>query len=206
MAGAHGPSPFLRQEIASLSALDSPRGSCLVGGRSHAEVGPQGSPRRKDGEEGRSDVGRRRDAKRYRAGETLLPRAGGRSADRSTTTRPGASPSRASTSGGDARAAAPKIFGAASERLPVHGILRHVSTMARQARRQDAPSAQGRREVFVDYWGRRPSYIDPQTGEQVEVELFVAVLGASNYTYAEAMPRNILRKKIIRPFRITSRP
>jgi len=41
-------------------------------------------------------------------------------------------------------------------------------------------------KCFVDYSGRRPSYIDPQTGEQVDVELFVAVLGASNYTYAEA--------------------
>ncbi|MDP8999069.1 MAG: hypothetical protein M3O46_03050, partial [Myxococcota bacterium] len=29
--------------------------------------------------------------------------------------------------------------------------------------------------------------VDPQTGEVIEVELFVAALGASNYTYAEAM-------------------
>jgi transposase len=28
--------------------------------------------------------------------------------------------------------------------------------------------------------------VDASTGEVVEVELFVAVLGASNYTYAEA--------------------
>ena len=41
-------------------------------------------------------------------------------------------------------------------------------------------------KCFVDYSGVRPSYTDPQTGEQVDVELFVAVLGASNYTYAEA--------------------
>jgi transposase len=41
-------------------------------------------------------------------------------------------------------------------------------------------------KCFVDYSGRKPSYIDPQSGERVEVELFVAVLGASNYTYAEA--------------------
>ncbi len=38
---------------------------------------------------------------------------------------------------------------------------------------------------FVDYSGKRPAYVDPRTGEVVEVELFVAVLGASNYTYAE---------------------
>lgn len=39
---------------------------------------------------------------------------------------------------------------------------------------------------FIDYSGKKPSYLDPQTGERVECELFVAVLGASNYTYAEA--------------------
>ena len=41
-------------------------------------------------------------------------------------------------------------------------------------------------KLFVDYAGMRPKIFDPQTGEVVEVELFVAVLGASNYTYAEA--------------------
>ncbi|MCC7536071.1 MAG: IS21 family transposase [Deltaproteobacteria bacterium] len=39
---------------------------------------------------------------------------------------------------------------------------------------------------FVDYSGRKPWIVDPTTGEAHEVELFVAVLGASNYTYAEA--------------------
>lgn len=41
-------------------------------------------------------------------------------------------------------------------------------------------------KLFVDYAGKKPSIVDPQTGERVEVELFIAVLGASNYTYAEA--------------------
>jgi transposase len=41
-------------------------------------------------------------------------------------------------------------------------------------------------KCFVDYSGKRPAYVDPQTGELIEVEFFVAVLGASNYTYAEA--------------------
>lgn len=40
-------------------------------------------------------------------------------------------------------------------------------------------------KCFVDYSGKCPSYFEPQTGERVEVELFVAVLGASNYTYLE---------------------
>jgi transposase len=38
---------------------------------------------------------------------------------------------------------------------------------------------------FVDYSGKKPSIVDPQTGEVIEVELFVMVLGASNYTFAE---------------------
>ena len=41
-------------------------------------------------------------------------------------------------------------------------------------------------KLFVDYSGKKPTIIDPTTGEVIEVELFVAVLGASNYTYAEA--------------------
>jgi transposase len=41
-------------------------------------------------------------------------------------------------------------------------------------------------KVFVDYSGKRPSIIDPHTGEVRPVELFTAVLGASNYTYVEA--------------------
>ena len=40
-------------------------------------------------------------------------------------------------------------------------------------------------KLFVDYSGKKPSIIDVETGESIEVELFIAVLGASNYTYAE---------------------
>jgi transposase len=41
-------------------------------------------------------------------------------------------------------------------------------------------------KAFIDYSGKKPHIIDRQTGELIEVELFVAVMGASNYTYAEA--------------------
>jgi transposase len=41
-------------------------------------------------------------------------------------------------------------------------------------------------KCFVDYAGKKPRLIEAATGEVTEVELFVAVLGASNYTYAEA--------------------
>ena len=40
--------------------------------------------------------------------------------------------------------------------------------------------------AYVDYSGKKPSLVDPATGKRQEVELFVGVLGASNYTYAEA--------------------
>jgi transposase len=41
-------------------------------------------------------------------------------------------------------------------------------------------------KAFIDYSGKRPSLLDPRTGEIASVELFVMVLGASNYTFAEA--------------------
>ncbi len=41
-------------------------------------------------------------------------------------------------------------------------------------------------KAFIDFSGKRPRVVDPATGEATEVELFVMVLGASNYTYAEA--------------------
>ena len=41
-------------------------------------------------------------------------------------------------------------------------------------------------KLFIDYAGMKAHIVDPLTGVVTEVELFVAVLGASNYTYAEA--------------------
>ncbi len=46
--------------------------------------------------------------------------------------------------------------------------------------------------VFVDYSGKRPHYVDQQSGEIIPVELFVGVLGYSNLTYAVATPRQKL--------------
>jgi transposase len=57
-------------------------------------------------------------------------------------------------------------------------LARHRLTM-----RQDHRAGE---KVFVDYAGQKPAIVDPTTGEIIEVELFVGVLGASNYTYAEA--------------------
>jgi hypothetical protein len=42
-------------------------------------------------------------------------------------------------------------------------------------------------KLFTDFAGKKPHWIDPATGEEHEAELFVAALGASNLTYAEAL-------------------
>ena len=41
-------------------------------------------------------------------------------------------------------------------------------------------------KLFVDYAGQTVTVVDPETGEIREAQIFVATLGASNYTYAEA--------------------
>jgi len=41
-------------------------------------------------------------------------------------------------------------------------------------------------KLFVDYSGRTVDIVDPVTGEAKPAQIFTAVLGASNYTYAEA--------------------
>lgn len=43
-------------------------------------------------------------------------------------------------------------------------------------------------KLFIDYAGKKLSIVDKNTGEISEVEFFVAILGSSQYTYAEATP------------------
>jgi len=43
-------------------------------------------------------------------------------------------------------------------------------------------------KLFLDFAGQTIPITDPLTGEITAAQLFVAVLGASNYTYAEATP------------------
>ena len=47
-------------------------------------------------------------------------------------------------------------------------------------------SHKGGEKVFVDYAGQTVPIIDPHTGEIRRAQIFIGVLGASNYTYAEA--------------------
>jgi transposase len=41
-------------------------------------------------------------------------------------------------------------------------------------------------KLYIDYAGKKLEIVDKHTGEITEVEFFVAILGASQYTYAEA--------------------
>jgi transposase len=43
-------------------------------------------------------------------------------------------------------------------------------------------------KLFLDFAGQTIPIVDATTGEVSQAQLFVAVLGASNYTYAEALP------------------
>jgi len=47
-------------------------------------------------------------------------------------------------------------------------------------------------KLFLDFPGQTLPIVDPATGEIAQAELFVAVLGASNYTYAEALASQAL--------------
>jgi transposase len=44
----------------------------------------------------------------------------------------------------------------------------------------------GGEKVFVDYAGQTVPIVDPDTGEILQAQIFIGVLGASNYTYVEA--------------------
>ena len=63
------------------------------------------------------------------------------------------------------------------------GIYRQWARRLRPSMRQVHRAGE---KTFIDFSGKRPALVDRQTGELRRVELFVAVLGASGFTYAEA--------------------
>jgi transposase len=82
---------------------------------------------------------------------------------------------RASTAG--TAALAPYKY---SQFCELYGAWRHrLSPTMRQVHRAGE-------KAFIDYSGKKPKLVDPETGEAHGVELFVMVLGASNYAFAEA--------------------
>ena len=58
---------------------------------------------------------------------------------------------------------------------------RHVDVVMRQEHRAGE-------KMFVDYPGQTVPVVNAETGEISQAEVFVAVLGASSYTFAEAFP------------------
>lgn len=64
--------------------------------------------------------------------------------------------------------------------LRYHRFARRLAPSMRQVHRAGE-------KVFVDFSGLRPEIVNRRTGEITPVELFVGSLGASSYTYAEAV-------------------
>src|SRR5271170_4571918 len=62
----------------------------------------------------------------------------------------------------------------------------HYSDWVQKRRPSMRQVHHGGDKLFVDYSGNKPQVVDPKSGEVTEVELFVATLGASSFTYAEA--------------------
>jgi transposase len=60
----------------------------------------------------------------------------------------------------------------------------------------------GGEKVFVDFAGDTIDVIDPVTGEARAIKLFVAAMGASNYTYAEAVASEGLEDWILAHIRM----
>lgn len=62
----------------------------------------------------------------------------------------------------------------------------HYRTWAKRLKPSMRQTHRAGEKLFVDYAGQTVPVIDPQTGEIRQAQIFVAVLGASSYTYAEA--------------------
>ena len=62
----------------------------------------------------------------------------------------------------------------------------HYRQWAKQLKPMMRQKHKAGEKLFVDYAGQRVPVVEPQTGEIRQAQVFVAVLGASNYTYAEA--------------------
>lgn len=70
-----------------------------------------------------------------------------------------------------------------------YGYSRFCELYRLWARKLDPPMRQDHKageKLFVDYAGQTVPVLDRQTGEIQEAHIFVATLGASSYTYAEA--------------------
>lgn len=70
-----------------------------------------------------------------------------------------------------------------------YGYSRYCEIYRDWARKLDPPMRLDHKageKMFVDYAGQTVPVVDPETGEIRQAHIFVAVLAASNYSYAEA--------------------
>ena len=72
-----------------------------------------------------------------------------------------------------------------------YGYSQYCDLYRRYAQKLDPPMRQNHKageKLFVDYAGDTVPITDPETGEVRQAQIFVATMGASSYTYAEAQP------------------
>jgi transposase len=62
----------------------------------------------------------------------------------------------------------------------------HYQQWAKQLKPAMRQNHKAGEKLFIDYAGQTVPVVDPQSGEIKQAQIFVATLGASNYTYAEA--------------------
>jgi transposase len=76
-----------------------------------------------------------------------------------------------------------------------YGYSQFCELYRRYVRKLDPPMRQNHKageKLFVDYAGDSVPITNPETGEIWQAQIFVAVQGASSYTYAEAQPSQAL--------------
>jgi transposase len=64
----------------------------------------------------------------------------------------------------------------------------HLNRWLKQIKGSGKLNHKAGEKVFVDYTGKKLSYIEKATGEEIEVEVFVGILPCTGYTFAEASP------------------
>ena len=74
----------------------------------------------------------------------------------------------------------------ASGRIRIQPVLPALPRVEEPTQPHHAAEHKAGEKLFVDYAGQTVAVVDPETGEIREAQVFVATLGASNYTYAEA--------------------
>ena len=90
-------------------------------------------------------------------------------------------------------------------RAPVQPVLPALSGMAGQAGRRAAEPHRAGERMQVDFADAVPVH-NRETGEVLQAQIFIAVLPASNYTFAKAFPSQDLRSWILGPLRRPEAP